>query len=272
MFIDDVLGITTEHWASMRADLVAYLPNLGIAAALLVAGLAAAWVARAVVRRVVLLVDRLAPRVGLRSSLRRVGLERPAGEILAALLFWLILLLFVSSALDVLGLPVLSIWVQAVAQYLPRVLAGLLIGLAGIVAGVFLRDAASAAAHAAGLTYGTVIGRLLQMTVLVVSALVAIDQIGINIAVVSQFLVVLLASAFLGAAIAFGLGARIIVSNILACHYLRQSIRVGHRVKMGQEEGEVDEITPTSIVLLKDGSRVIVPAKLFVEEVSHVIG
>lgn len=271
MQLERVIGITAAEWESLRAQAAAFLPQLGAALLMLVAGWALASLLRFVVRRAVAIFDRALPALRVRTSLQRLGLERPAGDILGAVVFWLVLLVFVSSALDSLGLPVLSVWVEAVARYLPRILSALLIGLAGVIAGVLVRDAISAATLRAGLSHGALVGRLLQMTILGVSALVAVDQVGLNVTLVSQFLLALLGATFFSAAIAFGLGARVIVANILACHYLRRTFSVGHRVQVGGHEGEIDHITPTAVVLSTPEGRVVVPARLFVEEVIRIV-
>lgn len=268
----DLFAMVADEFGGFQSQAVAFLPRLAAAFLLLAVGLATAAVIRLLVRRTVSVLDRILPNLHVRSSLRRVGLERPAGEVLATILFWLVLLIFVSSAFDHLGLPVLSTWVQGVVHYLPRVLSALLIGLAGVVAGVFLRDAVTAAAATAGLAYAPVIGRLLMLIVIVISSLIAIDQIGLNVALVANFLIALLAAAFLGAALAFGLGARSIVANILSCHYLRKSLSVGNRVRIGGQDGEIDQITATSVILATGTGRVVIPARLFVEEVTHLVG
>ncbi|MBT3343341.1 MAG: mechanosensitive ion channel [Gemmatimonadetes bacterium] len=271
MNLEQILALTAAELDNLRSQALLFMPRLAIAGLLILAGLALAFVMRLVVRRVVSVVDRFLPGLGVRTSLRRAGLEQPAGDLVGTVLFWLVLLVFVSSALDNLGLPVLSMWVQGVVHYLPRVLSALLIGLAGVVVGAFLRDAITVATTRAGLTYGHMIGRLLQVAVLTISGLVAIDQIGLNVALVANFLAALLAATFLGAAIAFGLGARVIVANILACHYLRKSFQVGHRVRVGTHEGKIDQITPTSVVLEGESERIVIPARMFTEEVTHLV-
>ncbi len=157
MNFEQVLALTGAELGAVRSQVLAFLPRLAIAVLLVLAGLALATVVRLLVRRFVSVLDRIVPNLRVRASLRRAGLERSAGDLLGTVLFWLVLLVFTSSALDSLGLPVLSTWIQGVVRYLPRVLSALLIGLAGVVAGVFLRDAVTSAVSGAGLGYGPVI-------------------------------------------------------------------------------------------------------------------
>jgi small-conductance mechanosensitive channel len=73
------------------------------------------------------------------------------------------------------------------------------------------------------------------------------------------------------AALAFGLGSRTAVSNIIAAHYLRQIYRVGHTVKVGNVHGKILEITPTAVIIEESDGRVLVPAKEFSEGISVLI-
>ena len=58
---------------------------------------------------------------------------------------------------------------------------------------------------------------------------------------------------------AFGLGARTAVSNILASYYLQKTYTPGHNVRIGEIEGEIIQITPTAVVLATPEGRTLVP-------------
>jgi len=63
--------------------------------------------------------------------------------------------------------------------------------------------------------------------------------------------------------LAFGLGARTAVTNIIAAHYLRQIYRVGHSVKVGDVHGKIVEITNTAVILeCTDGRAVVMGRRL----------
>jgi small-conductance mechanosensitive channel len=106
---------------------------------------------------------------------------------------------------------------------------------------------------------------------LAVAVLVAVNGLGIDLTVLNVALGVVLGATFGGVALAFGLGARTAVSNIIGSHYLRQIVRVGQTVRLGAVQGEVEAITPTAVVLKNADGRVIVPAKEFSEAVSTLL-
>ena len=248
-----------------------FLPRLIGALAILAVGWALALVLRWLTRRLVRGLDRLIPSRIIQTSLRRLGMQRPASEVTGGILYWIVILLFLTAATETLGLPVVTTWLSGIALYLPRILSAVLIGFAGLIGGILLRDLIVTATASAGVTYGRTLGRLAQVATLLVSLLVAVEQIGINIAFLTTVVITLLAALLFAAALAFGLGARVTVSNILASHYLQKAYTVGQRVKIGEWEGEIVQITATAVVLESGVGRALVPARMFSETASVLL-
>ena len=75
-----------------------------------------------------------------------------------------------------------------------------------------------------------------------------------------------------GSALAFALGSRTAVANILALHYVAQSYKVGQRVRLGDLEGEIVEFKKTAVVVATADGLVLVPAQEFSERRSTLVG
>lgn len=187
-------------------------------------------------------------------------------EILGSILFWVVILFFVASATQVLGLSVFTGWLKDLVGYLPTLLAGALIILAGALFSGLARDLTVAALPTLPEAQRLLVGRVVQVSILVTAIAVGADQIGIEI----TFLVVLAAvvtSAIVGGvALAVSLGARAYVANLIGAHYLRQAFGVGQRVRIGALEGTILELTAISVVLETDEGRVTIPGKVYNEE------
>ncbi len=245
-----------------------YLPSLLAAAAFALAGVVAATVLRSWTSSLLGRLGWFGYERNVETALRRVGVVRPVSEILAGIVFWVVLLFFLTAATETLGLPVLAAWVRGVSEYLPRILMALLLLLVGLLGGGLARDAITTAVAAAGAGYGELLGRIAQVAIVSIAIVTAVDQVGID----SQFLrsmVTVVAGAVIGAAaLAFGLGARGEVANIIASHYVRQSYRLGHVVRVGDVEGAIVEFTATAVILDGEHGRVRVPASEFSRTVS----
>lgn len=248
-----------------------HLPNILGSVLLILVGWLLARALRSTIIRLSGRLDGLVRKQATDDFLKRFGVERPVSNVIGSIVFWLVLLLFFTAATETLGLPVLATWLSGVSYYLPRILVAALIILAGLLAGNLAREAISAAATTAGLNYGQLLGRAVYVIILLIAIVTAVDQLGIESRFLTLTITIVIAALIGGAALAFGLGSRTTVSNIIAAHYLRQVYRVGDDVKIGAVHGKILEIRPTCVILEGLDSRVLVPAKDFSETASMLI-
>ncbi len=250
---------------------MALLPRLLAAVLVLVVGFLLARLLRLVMRRLFDAVERLIPSQRLKGRIRRVRVERRLDELLIHLIYWGLLLFFMILAAEVLGLPLLSVWLRGLALYLPQVVAALVILASGGFLGMLARDVIVRAAVSAGYQGADGLGRLAQGIILLVAFLIAAEQIGLNVGFLTTLAAVAAGSFLFGAALAFGLGARTAVSNILATHYLRQSLSVEQEVEIGGRRGRILAIHATSVLLEGEEGRIVVPSKEFSEKATVIL-
>lgn len=235
------------------------------AAVLLALGVVLAFVLRLIVVRIVDAIERATPGRAFRTSFAGVAKERRVADILGAIAFWAALLFFIATAADALGLPLLSSVVESFSLFVPRVFAAVLILIVGLVVGNLARSAVSAATVGAGGTFAPGLGQMVRIAVVTSAVLIAMGELGVDVAMLTAFFSVGLAALFGGFALAFGLGARTAISNIIGSHYLRKTFEVGQTVRIGDVEGLITEMNATSVVLDVPDGRLIVPAKQFSE-------
>ncbi len=263
-------GVFARSFDPIQQTLAAFLPSLAGALLIFLIGILVAYVCRSVVKRLLRNAGRLIPTRRIRERLQPDRMEKSAAAI-SKVLYWIILFFFLTAATEVLGLPVVTTWLSGVAVYLPKALVAVLIGAVGVIGGLIVRDIVSSAALSAGIHYGDTLGKLAYYAILIVTLFVGIQQVGIQIQFLTLLATILLSGVFLGFAIAFGLGARTAVSNILASHYLQRVYREGHRVRIGGLEGTITQITSVSVILETPEGRASVPAKQFDEMTSLLV-
>lgn len=245
--------------------------RLIIAVVLLGVGLVLAFLLRLLAVRIMTAIERAVPGRSFRISLGRVAGDRRVADIVGAVVFWVVLLLFVATAADALGIALLSSVVDSLSLFVPRVFAVVLILVAGIVMGNLARGAVSATAARAGTSFGPGLAELVRVAVVTAAVVIAIAELGVDVALLTAIFSVALAALLGGFALAFGLGARTAIANIIGSHYLRQTFEVGQTVRIGGVEGKIAELTATTVVLDVPEGRMIVPAKLFGEMTSTLL-
>jgi len=206
-----------------------------------------------------------------RRGLEHMQSRQPPTRLVGELVFWLLMLVFVTLATEVLGLDVFGTWLKQIVAYLPLAAAGLLIVLVGFVGSSLARNLVASAASTAGLARGDLLARSAQIIILFIAIILGIDQIGIDIMFLSVLTSIVLATMLGGIALAFGLGARNHVSNIIASNQLRQIYQIGDRVRIGDIEGRVMNITLSRVILETENGSVDVPAKLFDEQITTLL-
>lgn len=206
----------------------------------------------------------------LKSKLQHVDLSSSKTYI-GKTFYWIIILFFVTLFTEILGLPVITLWLKGLGEYLPNILAGLIIIFFGIIFGRLVSDLVKSGALKAGFSNSNVLAKLTRYIILVIAIIIAIDQIGFDITFLTYLIYILLSTLLIGAALAFGIGAKTSVSNILASYYVNRTFKEGDIIRIGEHEGKITKITPTSIVLKIELGEVIIPAKEFNEKQSIII-
>ena len=252
----------------MWGEVAGFIPNLAGALVILVLGYIAARVAGAGVSRLLAAVgfDRLSERAGLASVLDRMNVSRTASGILGRIVFWILLLVFLLSASESLGLDRLSATIDSLVQYLPRVLGAVFILAIGLFAATFARDAVRAAAANIGSEHASTLGHATYGLIAVIAVALAIGQLELESGLLTVAVGIIMTAAGGAAALAFGLGSREVAANVLAGAYLRDNFPPGTRIAVDGAEGEVKAVEALATVIATDEGDVSVPNMLLVRE------
>jgi mechanosensitive ion channel-like protein len=192
-----------------------WLPRLGAAIIILIVAWLVARVLRTLVRK---LLGRFDPTVSARTAQigRAVGgffARVPLSRLLAGVVYWLILILGISLALNELQIPRLDDGIAAVWGYLPNVLAALVIVLVAL--GVANLAGRAIAGLMGDSPLAKIAATLVPILVLTVATFMALVQLRLAVQIVAGTYFIILGGIALGAALAFGLGGRAAAQRML---------------------------------------------------------
>lgn len=179
--------------------------------------------------------------------------------------FWAVLFLSLMTATQLLGFPVVTTWLVKLVAYLPRILLGIAIVFGGVLAGSVARSALSRALPASDIVDPQGLGGIVQGVVVGFAVLVAVQQLGIDVAFITTVVTIALVGFFAAGALAFGFGGRTTVANILAGHYVRELYEIGQTIRIGELEGRIVRMTPTAVILSTQEGETAVPSQIFFE-------
>lgn len=248
-----------------KEELLSLLPKIIMALVVLGLGYLLARAMKFLAIRLVNYIGQLLSR-----RFKNVNLQQ-AAAFLGTAFFWLILLATFLLITDLLGLAVITAGMESILRYAPNIFAAILILFAASVIGKLLSELISSVSVRAGFPYGNTLGRIAQSLILFTAIIIVIDQVGIEVTFLINLISIILAALLFGASLAFGLGARTSVSNILAAFYVRKLYKEGDYVKIGDIEGRIAKIDSTVVLLDAESGQFIIPAKEFNETRSLLI-
>lgn len=247
----------------------AFMPNLFRALILLITGLLLAWAAKWLIVRLGKGIDRLVNAIGLASF--NIRIKWPITAILGWIVYWAIILYFVTASVKSLGLPDLAELLGKLIHYLPTLLVAGIFIAGGVLLGNSLRDRITSGARSAGLRQAEILGGWIRMIIIILAFVVGLAQIGLNVRLFEQILIIFIAALAGAVALSFGLGAGATVANIIAARYVRSNYRVGQQIQIKDMQGRILELLPTGVVLDTGKGRTFIPAKIFDQEASILL-
>ncbi len=223
--------------------LVSYLPQILGALLVLVIGWIVAKILKMVITKLLRkarLDDRLAHGKG-GEYVARVSPQGSPAALVGTVVYAVIMLFVVISAVSTLGIPALTGFMNLALSYLPNVIAAL---------GIFLVAAAVAAA-VGGLVHRTMgdtpTGRVARTAapalVMAIAVFMVLNQLGIAPVIVTTTYIALIGAIALGAALAFGLGGREAAAELINSGYRKaqqESAGIREDLALGRERATAD--------------------------------
>ncbi|MGN5592593.1 mechanosensitive ion channel family protein [Stutzerimonas nitrititolerans] len=251
------LGAMSALWAPIAA----FIPRLFGALLVVAVGFLVAKLLDTLLSKLLAKVglDRLVAGTGMTKLLGRVGIRVPISTLIGKIVYWFVLLIFLVSAAESLGLARVSATLDMLALYVPKVFGAGIILLVGVLLAQLVSGLVRGAAEGVGIDYAGGLARIAQGLIIIISISVAIGQLEVKTELLNYVIAIGLISVGLAGALALGLGSRELVGQILAGIYVRELYEVGQRVRLEalDLEGEIEEIGTAKTLLLTDEGEVV---------------
>jgi len=210
----DLNFLIKEPVMAMFVKIWSYVPNLAAALVILLVGWIVAKVVAAAVEKVleILKVDMAAEKAGLNDILAKGDVKKSFSEILASIVYWLVVLVVIATAVQPLRLTVASTLISRLIDYIPNLIAAIFVLIFGGLLSSFGGSIVQTAAGNAKIRHAKTLGQTVRMVILILSITVALEQLRIGL-IIGLAVNILLASLGLGFAIAAGLGCKDLVGR-----------------------------------------------------------
>ena len=215
-------------------------------------------------------LDPLAQRSGLDRVVARFG-GFTAARLVGSIVWWLVILLVILGASEVMGLSLVSRAVEKAFSYLPILLTALSIFVLGLWGSDKVSRLVSQLGNVVELSSGRVVGRILAGILIVFASITALNVAGVDTSLITTNIQIILAGVLLAFGVAYGFAARDVLSNILGSYYGNERFKPGMRVRIGEDEGVIERIDSVSVTIRKHDRLVMIPCKQLVTERIEVL-
>ena len=244
-----------------------HAPTLVAAVLVLLVGMSLAWVGARLTRYLVRRsgLEAVAERAGVARVLYSLGLRQGIATILSRAVWWGGVLVTAAVVAETVGLPGLADGIGTVIEFLPRLVAASVVGLAGLVGAEFLRGLVHRVASLLDdLDSAKFPATAVYYAVLAVTATLAAEHLGLQTDLVSQLLLVAIGGLVFAFGLAFALGSRDLFREVVSCHYARRLYRAGDEVEVHGVSGVVVGFGPVTVTLRTDEGEVVLPCSALV--------
>lgn len=220
---EETVRLFSDPFRTLGQRLAGQIPSFAAAFLFLLAGLFFARMLKALVEGLLrrTRVDDYTDKIGVNELLARLGMGRSPINALSFILYWFVLLVFFVSAANAVNLLVVSELLERLMMFLPSLAAAVLILFAGLLLSRLVSEIVANAAEANHIRGGAGLAQCASIAVVVFAGLMALEQVGLHVELITSSFQIILASLGLAFGLAFGLGGKEIAEESLR-HFLNK--------------------------------------------------
>jgi len=210
--------VLLEPAKTVLSQISQFLVNVLLVVIILIIGWIIAKIIKTLVAKLLrtIKLDQLSDRIDLDSVLTKGGISYSLSELISVICYWLALLITFVVAINAIGLTVAADLLNRIVLYVPNIIAAVFILILGMFVATLLSNIVKTAANNAGVSQAKVLGKAVEVVVIIFTIAIALEQLGIAAKVIELTITVVLASLGLGVALAFGLGCRDLAARFIS--------------------------------------------------------
>lgn len=255
-------------------DLTSILPNLlGAIAVFFIGWLLSKMIAR-VVKRVLSKVgiDKLAERLNEIEIVYKSNIKIVPSILISKILYYLLMLVVIMAATDVLKMEAVSKLVNDLINYIPSLLMAMLVLAVGILVADAVKNAVQTACNSLAIPAGKVISSVVFYFLFINVLMMALSQAKLETGFIESNISIVLAGVVGAFAIGYGYASRNIVAGLLTSFYHKERVQPGDYIRIDGVEGQIIAIESTSLTIKTEAGReVIVPLHKLSSETWEII-
>ncbi len=209
-FIQNLLDVFTQSFLDLAYSVVNFIPKIIVALVFFAIG----WLLAVLIEKLVesvfksLKIDALLKGAGLEDVMKRTDHNLNSGHFVGVLIKWFVIVVFLISAFDTIGLTQVSAFLSSVVNYLPQVIVAVFILMVAVVVANAMQKLVIASSKAGQIKSAELFGKVTKWSIWIFAVLTALITLGIAPALIQMIVTAVFAGAALAIGLAFGLGGK----------------------------------------------------------------
>ena len=265
--VTEFKDIAMQSLTTMWLEITKIFPNIIGAIIVLIIG----WIITKLIIKLIKKVLKLAKANKLDDKLNEIEiiegkkLNFDTVKIVSGSVKWMMYIILLITASDIMGLDIISNQISALLSYIPQLFAALIIFIIGLIFANFVKNSLKKLFESMDLSGGKMISQVVFFLLLTFISITALNQAGINTEIITNNINMIIAGFLLAFSIAFGLGAREVVAKLLNTFYARKTFEVGQKIIFNDKVYEIEAVKSIAVILKNSEGKLIVPIKDIVE-------
>lgn len=262
--LPNITQILINTFQTLIAQFVNFVPKFIGAAVVLGIGILVAKLVSAVVQRTLKAAsfDRFGDKLNEIDIIRQLQTEIKLSEIVAKVLYYFILLVFITAATETLGVAAITGMVTSLVNFIPKLIAAAIMLQVGVLVADVLKRGVINLATSFGISSGRLLGSVVFFFILIITIISALGQAGINTELLESSFNLLIGAVFLAFAVGYGLASRDVMANILSSFYSKNKYKEGQTIRIEGIVGQIIQVDSTSLTLQTGESTTSIPLQL----------
>ncbi len=261
--VEEWKNIALESLKAMWLEITKVFPSIIGALIIFIIGWLATKLIVKIIKKALKLakVDKLDEKINDIEIVEGKKLNFNTVKVVSSAVKWIMYIMLIIMVSDILSLTMISKQISNLLGYLPKLFSALVIFMIGLFLANTIKKALKSFFESMDLSGAKIISQIVFFIILIFTSITALNQADVDTEIITSNITLILGALLLAFAIAFGLGAHKIVTELLKTFYARKAFEVGQNIEFNGIKGEVDSIDNMRITLKTDSGKLVVPIK-----------
>ncbi|GAB4027049.1 mechanosensitive ion channel family protein [Spirosoma gilvum] len=259
--LPNLAEVVRNTFQNLINQFVEFVPRLFGTMIILLIGLGVARLVAFIIQRVLDRVgfDKIGNRLNEISIIKQLKTEIKLSEIIAKVLYYYILLMFITAATETLGVAAITEMVSSLVNFIPKLIVAAIMLQVGVLIADTLRGAVINVCQSFNIASGRLLSMIVFVFFLIITVISALGQAGINTELLESSFNLIIGGVIFAFAIGYGIASRDLMANIISSFYTKNKYKEGQIIRIDDAKGEIIKVDNLSLTLRTGETTTVVP-------------